>query len=467
MLEQIISEVTEYDFKVSLEESKPRSWLKSVSAFANGIGGAILFGVADDKTVVGLINAQETSEKISELIVARISPLPEFSLEGINENGKDILCLKVFSGRSTPYYYKSDGKTEAFVRVGNQTRVAPDHILNELILKGQNKTFDASPTTFKKSDYSFTLMEATYLQRTNLKFDAKDYVSFGLADNTGMLTVAGALLADQHIVYNSRMFCTRWNGLKKGSIFDDAIDDKEYEGNLIQLLNNGFDFIRNNSCVRFKKGEKYRIDKPDYADRAITEAIVNALIHRSYMQQGSEIHIDMFDDRVEIVSPGGMVDGGDIQNIDIEEVTSMRRNPIIADLFHRMKFMERRGSGLHKIVAETVKLPEYTDDKRPIFISNDSTFKVILKNVNYLSTDKNVGEVVGENVGEVVGEKLNKTQRKIVEEIKANPNITIEMLYKKLNLTQRTIERNLRFLRENNIISRNGNDRNGSWKTNR
>lgn len=467
MLEQIISEVTEYDFKVSLEESKPRSWLKSVSAFANGIGGAILFGVADDKTVVGLINAQETSEKISELIVARISPLPEFSLEGINENGKDILCLKVFSGRSTPYYYKSDGKTEAFVRVGNQTRVAPDHILNELILKGQNKTFDASPTTFKKSDYSFTLMEATYLQRTNLKFDAKDYVSFGLADNTGMLTVAGALLADQHIVYNSRMFCTRWNGLKKGSIFDDAIDDKEYEGNLIQLLNNGFDFIRNNSCVRFKKGEKYRIDKPDYADRAITEAIVNALIHRSYMQQGSEIHIDMFDDRVEIVSPGGMVDGGDIQNIDIEEVTSMRRNPIIADLFHRMKFMERRGSGLHKIVAETVKLPEYTDDKKPMFISNDSTFKVILKNVNYLSTDKNVGEVVGENVGEVVGEKLNKTQRKIVEEIKANPNITIEMLYKKLNLTQRTIERNLRFLRENNIISRNGNDRNGSWKTNR
>lgn len=467
MLEQIISEVTEYDFKVSLEESKPRSWLKSVSAFANGIGGAILFGVADDKTVVGLINAQETSEKISELIVARISPLPEFSLEGINENGKDILCLKVFSGRSTPYYYKSDGKTEAFVRVGNQTRVAPDHILNELILKGQNKTFDASPTTFKKSDYSFTLMEATYLQRTNLKFDAKDYVSFGLADNMGTLTVAGALLADQHIVYNSRMFCTRWNGLKKGSIFDDAIDDKEYEGNLIQLLNNGFDFIRNNSCVRFKKGEKYRIDKPDYADRAITEAIVNALIHRSYMQQGSEIHIDMFDDRVEIVSPGGMVDGGDIQNIDIEEVTSMRRNPIIADLFHRMKFMERRGSGLHKIVAETVKLPEYTDDKKPIFISNDSTFKVILKNVNYLSTDKNVGEVVGENVGEVVGEKLNKTQRKIVEEIKANPNITIEMLYKKLNLTQRTIERNLRFLRENNIISRNGNDRNGSWKTNR
>ena len=86
-------------------------------------------------------------------------------------------------------------------------------------------------------------------------------------------------MADQHIVYNSRIFCTRWNGLKKGSIFDDALDDKEYEGNLIYLLKNATDFIKNNSKVRFAKEAQYRVDKPDYAERAITEAIVNALIH--------------------------------------------------------------------------------------------------------------------------------------------------------------------------------------------
>ena len=87
-------------------------------------------------------------------------------------------------------------------------------------------------------------------------------------------------MADQHIVYNSRIFCTRWNGLEKGSIFDDALDDKEYEGNLIYLLKNATDFIKNNSKVRFAKEAQYRVDKPDYAERAITEAIVNALIHR-------------------------------------------------------------------------------------------------------------------------------------------------------------------------------------------
>ena len=78
----------------------------------------------------------------------------------------------------------------------------------------------------------------------------------------------------------------RWNSLEKGSIFDDALDDKEYEGNLIYLLNSGSEFIRNNSKVRFVKKAQYRVDKPDYAERAVTEALVNALIHRDYVAHG-------------------------------------------------------------------------------------------------------------------------------------------------------------------------------------
>ncbi len=125
----------------------------------------------------------------------------------------------------------------------------------------------------------------------------------------------------------------------------DALDDKEYEGNLIYLLQSGCEFIRNNSKVRFEKKAHYRVDKPDYAERAVTEALVNALIHRDYLIMGSEVHIDMYDDRLEIYSPGGMYGGKVIQEYDINEIESVRRNPIIADLFHRMKFMERRGSG--------------------------------------------------------------------------------------------------------------------------
>lgn len=138
---------------------------------------------------------------------------------------------------------------------------------------------------------------------------------------------------------------------------DVSLDDKEYEGNLIYLLKSGSEFIRNNSKVRFVKEARYRVDKPDYAERAVTESLVNTLIHRDYIVLGSEVHIDMFDDRVEITSPGGMFGGGSIQEYDIYSIRSMRRNPVISDLFHRMKYMERRESGLRKIVSETEKLP--------------------------------------------------------------------------------------------------------------
>lgn len=384
MIEKLVAEATECDFKVALETRKPKSWLKSVSAFANSIGGTLLFGMDNDRKVVGLDAVQSDAEAISRLIKDRITPLPQVELSAIKEDGKDILCLKVLAGRSTPYYYKADGIMEAYIRIGNESITAPDHILNELILKGTNRSFDAMMTDARKADYSFTLLEATYRERTGLQFESSDYVSFGLADLNGLLTNAGKLVADQYIVRNSRIFCTRWNGLDKGSIFDDALDDKEYEGNLISLLRNSGDFVRNNSRVRFVKEADYRVDKPDYADRAVTEAIVNAIIHRDYILIGSEIHIDMYDDRLEIQSPGGMYDGRAIQDRDIHTIGSARRNPVIADLFHRMKFMERRGSGLTKIMNETAKLPGYEDSMKPEFFSTPSDFRVVLKNVNYL-----------------------------------------------------------------------------------
>ena len=383
MIEKLVAEATECDFKVALEKKRPKSWLKSVSAFANSIGGMLFFGVDDDKQVVGLDAAQDDAQSISRLIKDRITPLPQIELSAFQENGKDILCLKVLPGRSTPYYYRADGIMEAYIRIGNESIVAPDHMLNELILKGTNRSFDAMITDARKEDYSFTLLEATYLEKTGNHFAASDYLSFALADKDGFLTNAGKLMADQYIVRNSRIFCTRWNGLDKGSIFDDALDDKEYEGNLISLLRNSSEFVRNNSKVRFVKESQSRVDKPDYADRAVTEALVNALIHRDYILLGSEIHIDMFDDRLEIQSPGGMYDGRAIQDRDIHTIASARRNPVIADLFHRMKFMERRGSGLTKILSETAKLPGYEDRMKPEFFSTPSDFRVVLKNVNY------------------------------------------------------------------------------------
>ena len=417
MIDRWIAEATECDFKVALEIKKPKSWLKSVSAFANGIGGTLLFGIDENRNVVGLTDAQADAEAISRLIKERITPLPEFVLSPMQEQGKNLLSLTVNSGPATPYFYKADGITEAYIRIGNESVAAPDYMLRELILKGTNRTFDSLITDSKKSDYSFTLLEATYLERAKLRFEPTDYISFGLADKEGFLTNAGRLLTDQHIVYNSRIFCTRWNGLDKGSIFDDAVDDKEYEGNLIYLLKSGTEFVRNNSKVRFEKKAQYRVDKPDYSERAVTEALVNALIHRDYLVMGSEVHIDMYDDRLEIYSPGGMYRGKPIQECGLDEIDSVRRNPVIADLFHRMKFMERRGSGIKKILDETAKLPGYTEELKPTFHSTHSSFFVTLKNMNYSSpslsdqdTDQDTDQVVTKMILEFCVEPRSKRE---------------------------------------------------------
>ena len=182
MIEQLIAEATECDFKVALEIKKPKSWLKSVSAFSNGIGGTLFFGVSDDREPIGLSDVQKDAEAISRLIKERITPLPQFILKPLQEDGKNLLALEVSPGRSTPYYYKADGVMEAYIRVGNESVIAPDYIVNELILKGTNQSFDTLTTEAVKKDYSFTLLEATYLERTGLRFEPSDYVSFGLAD---------------------------------------------------------------------------------------------------------------------------------------------------------------------------------------------------------------------------------------------------------------------------------------------
>ena len=105
MIEKLVAEATECDVKVALEKKRPKSWLKSVSAFANSIGGMLFFGVDDDKRIVGLDAAQDDAEYISRLIKDRITPLPHIELSAFKENGRDLLCLNVLPGRSTPYYY--------------------------------------------------------------------------------------------------------------------------------------------------------------------------------------------------------------------------------------------------------------------------------------------------------------------------------------------------------------------------
>ena len=335
MIDNWIAEATECDFKVALEVKKPKSWLKSVSAFANGIGGTLLFGIDDNRNVIGLADAQADAEAISRLIKERISPYPNFILVPERENGKDILILTVSSGHTTPYYYKADGVMEAYIRIGNESVIAPSFVLNQLILKGMNQTYDILISEYNFKDYAFSKLRERYKVWTGNSMEDKLFDSFDIRNEHGKLTNAGALLADDSPIRHSRLFCTRWNGLDKS---------------------------------------------------------------------------------------GGMADGTKIQERDISNISSTRRNPVLADIFGRLGYMERQGSGFKKITESYHAAHNYREELEPKFYSDVTSFKVTLYNLNYgtITTSDNISiedgniAVTTDHVAiEVAIDRLNASQSTI------------------------------------------------------
>ena len=459
-MENLIGETTEYDKKAALEVKKPKSWCKSVSAFANTLGGALIFGMADDGQIVGLTEPDSDAEKISEILKTRMEPIPEFRLRfHKTEDGKVLLILDVFKGEETPYYYSGDGTLEAFVRIGNESVKASATELKRLVLRGRNTSYDSQVTLYRVEDYAFSKLRERYKKWTGNSFDNKDLVSFGLADEGGFLTNAGALIADESPIRWSRLFCTRWNGLDKSGGTMDALDDAEYSGSVLSLIENGEAFIKRNARMMWRKTPNSREEMPEYVERSYHEALINALAHRDYLVYGSEVHIDIYDDRLEIYSPGGMPDGSMIQDRDPLTVPSTRRNPVLADVFNRLGYMERKGSGFGKILNSYKAQVNFVPSKAPTFRSDRYQFTVVMPNLNY-SVPQGVSQDVTQDVSQDVTQDVSQDvaqddlDAKIIALIKRNNKISTEKMGMMLGVSTRTILRRIKKLDNVHYIGR-------------
>ena len=219
------------------------------------------------------------------------------------------------------------------------------------------------------------------------------------------------------ILFLFRLFCTRWNGVDKAAGTMDALDDKEFTGSLVVLLENGLDFVRTNSKVKWKKTGEERIELPDYPRRSVLEGLVNALIHRQYLDLGSEVHID---------------------------------------IFNRLKYMERRGSGFKKIQSVYQSQYLYTDRLSPQFYSDKENFILTLKNLNYEGAEKGAEKMKIQ--------KMEERKEKILSLIKANTSITQGEIMEKLNLSRKQVQSLMKLLNNQGQIRRIGSNRNGYWE---
>ena len=194
-------------------------------------------------------------------------------------------------------------------------------------------------------------------------------------------------------------------------------------------------------------------NKPEYAERAVLEAMVNHFIHRDYTVMGGEVHLDIYDDRIAVTSPGGMYSGQRVQDLALEEISSERRNPVLADVMAQLDLMEKRGSGLKRICYETKALESYKEDRKPVFKSSPSQFMTIIYSMQYERGELN--ETLNETLSEILKETLNL--------IRNNPGIRRIDLLDRTGLAPATISRHISVLIKKNLIERRGSKKTGGY----
>ena len=341
--------------------------------------------------------------------------------------------------------------------VASAKRDEVEEIKQKQRISGFNSIFAVSSVPMAKlyyQEFAFSKLRERYKKWTGNSFDEKDLISFGLANEQGYLTNAGALVADESPIRWSRLFCTRWNGLNKSGGTIDVFDDAEYSGSVLSLIDNGEAFIKRNAKLMWRKTANSREEMPEYVERSYHEALVNALAHRDYLVNGSEVHIDIYDDRMEIYSPGGMPDGSIIQDRDPLTVPSTRRNPVLADIFNRLGYMERKGSGFGKIIGGYEFQINYDESKKPSFRSDRYQFTVVMPNLNY-----NVPQDVPRNVPQK--KESNPLEIQILNMIKKDNKISTEKMAMTLGISSKTVKRHIKDI---GIVRFVGRGSNGHWE---
>ena len=449
-----LNESSEIEFKVDLDSEKKhyKNWLKTVSAFANSGGGTIIWGITDDtRQLIGISDPVKKSEAITEAINAKIKPYPPYKIKVVKHDGNDFIIVDVDSGVDTPYYLWTESTKEVYIRKGLSTVKVEDPLeLNNLISNGKNQAWDAQISKVKLTEASFKDLGMASKRYAKKELIKEDYEPLGLATIDGYLTNAGRLFSDEGIDY-SQVFCTRWRGLT----MMEAIDSKDFSGSLVSLLDQAEAFVKTHTNQSWKIEDTFnRKTTTEYPTAAVREAIINGLAHRSYMITGSEVHIDIFDDRLEVWSPGGMPDKGIIQQLDIYNLGSVRRNKVVCSVFNNMEFMERRGSGLKRIYEAYDAF-----DMKPEFNSNDTSFKVVFPSQMYGLENTLTSDSVNGSLNDSVN-----SEDQILKLIKSNNNITREDLSNELNLSIRTVDRYIKKLKEDGYIERVGSDKAGHWK---
>ena len=346
-------ETATLEFKQQLS----KSYLKTVSAYANYGTGKIIFGIADDGTPVGLADPQDTCLRIEHAINDSIDPVPRFEL-AIEEDARTV-TLTVHEGPDKPYL--SSGR--AYRRTDTSTVEVSRLEYGRLVLTGEHVSFDA--LVAKEQDLAFGHLEKELASKLGLKpLDQNSLISLELMTPSGEYSNAAALLADsnQFPGIDIARFGESINIINARHTFE-HMSVLEQMQRTLEVFDTYYAY---EEIVGFE-----RIAKTLVPREAFREAIANALVHRCWDVRAN-IKVGMFADRIEITSPGGLP-AGITEELYLAGGPSVARNPILANVFFRLGHIERFGTGIPRI------LDEYAHETvSPSFALRDSSITVML-----------------------------------------------------------------------------------------
>lgn len=473
-----------------LPPSRSINYTKTAVAFANGQGGCLVFGVEDQTLrVVGIAEDKvfTVMDAISDAIVNSCEPLiiPDITMHDVN--GKTVIVAEIAPGLQRPYHIKSLGQEQGtFVRVAGTTRQADQPTIRELTIEGSNRSFDQVQClglSVIDEDIAALCASLTKTAKDNAEDSTKirtvtekHLLQWGvLCEQDGTLapTNAYAILTGNEAV-RSVVQC----GVFKGTTKAVFVDRREFTGTPQELIEESYQYVLRNIHMGARFRGVYRQDVYEIPPDAIRELIVNAIVHRSYIDHSS-IQIAIYDDRLEITSPGRLPMGQTIERM--KQGYSKIRNEALAAAFEYMGYIEHWGSGILRVMQQVrdAGLPE------PEFLGGDTDLRINIYRAGMAVSSENeaVRESARTNTDEcaqvresarfgtdecaqvrdnVVGES-SQTKR-IMELLSDGEMVSREQVEKALGVKKRRAQILLNELIEKNLVVRVGESRQTRYK---
>jgi len=419
---------------LELKKEYVKDILKTVIAFANTSGGKIYIGIDDDGKVLGVQKLDTDILKLSNSIRDSIKPditlFTSILVEKID--GKDVIVVDVQKGASSPYYLTDKGirPSGVYVRQGASSVPATDAAILKMIRDTDGDNFEELRSLNQNLDFDFLKKE---FEDANIKLEHSQMRTFNIIDEDGLYTNLGLLLSEQcpHTI-KAAVF--------EGSTKEIFKDRFEFSGSLLKQMKDVYSFLNRYNRTNSEITGLKRTDTREYPEIALREALLNSIVHKEYSYSSSTL-ISVFDDKIEIVTIGGLTKG--LSEDDIMLGVSILRNRNLANIFYRLKLIEAYGTGIPKIIES---YNEY--NVKPKIEISSNAFKITLPNT------------LKEKSSSKLEKNLSDKEYLIVNMLKENEYIKRTDIEKNLSISSSMAIKLLRNMVDNSIIEKLGKGKN-------